>query len=208
MSQSKIQVIFPEHFYVDGPYPLVPAEKDYLLNLKNDVYDNYGGNTASKNSYVLENENLKPFKNYIEKCINQYAYDIMKISRDTKFEITQSWINYNDSGQAHHAHKHSNSVISGVFFIDGDEDCPLVFHRDDTRAFFGGNWEYEIEEYNMLNSRTWVMPNKKNHLVLFPSTLTHSVNNNKSNKERVSLSFNTFLKGYVGKYRRLTELKL
>ena len=79
MNQSKIQVIFPEHFYVDGPYPLVKAEKDYALSLKNNTYTNYGGNTTSVNSYVLENETFKPLKNYIEKCIDEYAYDIMKI---------------------------------------------------------------------------------------------------------------------------------
>ena len=208
MNQSKIQVIFPEHFYVDGPYPIVKAEKDYALSLKNNTYTNYGGNTTSVNSYVLENETFKPLKNYIQKCIDEYAYDIMKISRDTKFEITQSWINYNNSGQGHHNHKHSNSVISGVFFIDGNEDNPITFHRDDSRAFFGGNFEYNIEEYNILNSRTWVMPNKKNHLLLFPSTISHSVNSNNTNKERISLSFNTFIKGNIGEVIRLTELKI
>ena len=206
--KSKIQVIFPEHFYVDGPYPLVPSEKNYALSLKNDTYTNYGGNTTSMNSYVLDNEKFKSLKNYIQICIDEYAYDIMKISRDTKFEITQSWINYNNSGESHHNHKHSNSVISGVFYIEGDGDCPIVFHRDDSRAFFGGNFEYNIEEYNMLNSRTWVLPNKKNHLVLFPSTISHSVNRNDTNNERVSLSFNTFIKGYIGDSKRLTELKI
>ena len=180
MNQSKIQVIFPEHFYVDGPYPIVKAEKDYALSLKNNTYTNYGGNTTSVNSYVLENETFKPLKNYIEKCI----------------------------GQGHHNHKHSNSVISGVFFIDGNEDNPITFHRDDSRAFFGGNFEYNIEEYNILNSRTWVMPNKKNHLLLFPSTISHSVNSNNTNKERISLSFNTFIKGNIGEVIRLTELKI
>ena len=95
-----------------------------------------------------------------------------------------------------------------MFYIDGDEDCPITFHREDSRAYIGGNYEYEIEEYNVLNSRTWTMPNKKNHLILFPSTISHSVNPNNSDKERVSLSFNTFIKGYVGTKKRLTELKL
>jgi len=206
--KSKIQILFPDHFYVDGPYPLMPSEKDYVSHLKKDVYFNIGGNSTSTDSYVLENEKLKSLKNYIENCINEYAYDIFKINRDTKFEITQSWINFNGKGQAHHSHKHSNSVISGVFYIDGDEDCPITFHREDSRAYFGGNYEYEIEEYNVLNSRTWTMPNKKNHLILFPSTISHSVNPNNSDKERVSLSFNTFIKGYVGTKKRLTELKL
>ena len=206
--KNKVQILFPDHFYIDGPYPLLPKEKDFILNTKENVYSNIGGNHTSKNKFVLENENLKSLKNYIQVCINEYAYDYMKISKDTEFYITQSWVNFNSKGQTHHAHKHSYSIISGVFYIDGDEDCPITFHREESKPYFGGNFEYKIDEYNTLNSRTWKMPNQKNHLILFPSTQIHSVGVNNSDKERVSLSFNTFLKGYVGEDIRLTELKL
>jgi len=206
--KNKIQVLFPDHFYTDGPYPLLPNEKQFILNTKEDVYSNIGGNFTSTNNCILESDSLKSLKDYILNCINEYAYDYMKINKDTEFYITQSWINFNGKGQAHHTHKHSNSIISGVFYVEGDEDSPITFHRDDAKPYFGGNYEYVIEEYNVLNSRTWTMPNKKNHLVLFPSTLTHSVKHNNSDIERVSLSFNTFMKGTVGEKKRLTELKL
>ena len=40
--------------------------------------------------------------------------------------------------------------------------------------------------------------NENGKLVLFPSTLLHAVAKNKSDVERISLSFNTFIKGQLG----------
>lgn len=129
--KNKVQLIFPDHFYVDGPYPLVPSEKNFIQSLKEETHVNIGNNLISKNTYILENENLKNLKNYFQQCINEYAYDYYKIDKKTEFYITQSWINFNEKGTQHHTHRHSNSVISGVFYVDGDEDCPIIFSRDD-----------------------------------------------------------------------------
>jgi ectoine hydroxylase-related dioxygenase (phytanoyl-CoA dioxygenase family) len=46
-------------------------------------------------------------------------------------------------------------------------------------------------------------------LIIFPSWVPHSVNRNETkNKERISLSFNTFPVGELGDYYRLTRLNL
>jgi len=47
-----------------------------------------------------------------------------------------------------------------------------------------------------------------NRLFLYPSTLQHSVTKNKSNVERISLAFNTFIKGFVGDNQQRTRLRL
>ena len=47
-------------------------------------------------------------------------------------------------------------------------------------------------DYNNLNVTV-----KNGDLILFPSTLMHSVKTNTSNKERISLAFNSFIKGTV-----------
>jgi uncharacterized protein (TIGR02466 family) len=205
---DKVQILFPDHFYIDGPYNLLPQEKEFILNSKENVFSNLGGNFTSTNNQILENDCLKKLKSYFEQCINEYAYDGMKINKETEFYITQSWINFNSKGQSHHTHQHSNSIISGVFYVEGNDDCPINFHRDAARPYFGGNYEYKLDEYNYFNSKMWMVPNKKHHLILFPSTTLHSVENNNSDIERISLSFNTFMKGTVGNKNGLSELKL
>ena len=50
---------------------------------------------------------------------------------------------------------------------------------------------------------------KNNYLILFPSWLTHSVKPNKeATIDRISLAFNTFVKGNLGKRENLNHLIL
>ena len=40
--------------------------------------------------------------------------------------------------------------------------------------------------------------NEVGRLVIFPSSMVHDVDNNESNKDRVTISFNTFIRGEMG----------
>ena len=50
-------------------------------------------------------------------------------------------------------------------------------------------------EWNTWNSEKWTMLTPKNSVMLFPSTLKHSVDETSNPKTRTSLGFNTFLRG-------------
>ena len=61
----------------------------------------------------------------------------------------------------------------------------------------------------MWNSDNWIFSINNNQLVLFPSWLEHSVpKNKKASADRISISFNTFVRGNLGKRDTLTELIL
>ena len=45
-------------------------------------------------------------------------------------------------------------------------------------------------------------------IIIFPSNLKHSVNKIIEDKTRISLSFNSFVKGRIGNKEDLTEVKL
>ena len=53
-----------------------------------------------------------------------------------------------------------------------------------------------------------MLPMKKGELILFPSNLQHSVPANQSDEDRISLSFNTWIKGDIGDKEKLTYLPL
>ena len=63
------------------------------------------------------------------------------------------------------------------------------------------------DNYNLYNSDSWWLEVEENSLILFPSSLTHAVEKIKTDL-RVSLSFNTFLKGNFGDSEDMTGLKL
>ena len=162
-----------------------------------------GEGAQSVNSYILKSKKLLGLKKFIEKHINYYAHDLLKISRKHKFYITQSWFNFNRKGDIHRAHFHPNSLISGVFYVAGD-DCPILFNNG--RSIFGNAFDVKVEESNLYNSMGWQIPNENFKLILFPSYLEHFVESNKSDTPRISLSMNTFIKGSIGIKDDLTEV--
>jgi predicted 2-oxoglutarate/Fe(II)-dependent dioxygenase YbiX len=63
-------------------------------------------------------------------------------------------------------------------------------------------------DWNLYNSKSWWMEAKTGGLLLFPSSLTHMVQQVTADEDRISIAFNTFLKGNLGDNKDLTELKL
>lgn len=64
------------------------------------------------------------------------------------------------------------------------------------------------KDFNPYNSPSWWLPVQTGDLMLFPSSLTHSVEPVRGDHTRISLSFNTFPVGYVGEDKELTALHL
>jgi len=118
--------------------------------------------------------------------------------------ITQSWLTYTESGESHHEHEHYNSYASGVIYVDCHKTLDkIVFnsHRYDMIC-------PQPRVRNIFNSNAWVIPVEKNQILLFPSSLTHRVPKIEGDYSRISLAFNTFIKGKIGDAETATELFL
>ena len=123
---------------------------------------------------------------------------------DTQVYITQSWINYNEENQYHHLHSHPNSYISGVFYINADEHVDSINFNNKEHLTI----QPVTKKFNIWNSKNWWFPVKKRMLVLFPSSTNHNVFQKKDSDLRISLAFNTFVRGNIGSNIKLNELKL
>ena len=141
-----------------------------------------------------------------KKELDIYFYDCLQFNQSTQLRFSQSWLNYNPKGTFHHVHTHPNSIVSGVYFIKGDQQ-PILFERFENDHLFG-NIIPEVDKYNYYNCGSWKVTNKPGYLLLFPSSVKHGVVMNEATEERISLSFNTFVTGTIGKNRGLTELKI
>ena len=49
---------------------------------------------------------------------------------------------------------------------------------------------------------------EKNHMILFPSTCYHAAPTNVNEERRISLSFNTWIRGNIGSDEMCTKLNL
>jgi uncharacterized protein (TIGR02466 family) len=179
---------------------LSDVEKEFLLGLEQKGNE---GNTTSVNNYVLKDKTLLNLKEFLELSLDKYFMEVYEPSTNVRPYITQSWINYSQKGQYHHQHQHPNSLVSGIFYVKADEKKDKVY-------FIKSEYQQlkiPTENYNPWNSESWWFEVKTGDLFLFPSSLTHKVTTVETDL-RVSLSFNTFLKGSFGKNNELTELVL
>ena len=159
------------------------------------------GNYRSKNTYLFNNKQLSKIKKFCEDSVKIFSEEIFYLEENLK--ITQSWCNANPKGSIHHAHTHSNSIISGVFYLRlNNDNPPIIFNNE-----FNWGIAPKIKKYNIFNSGQLIIPVKAGELILFPSSLNHNVPINKSETVRLSLSFNTFSK-LLGNEDRLTEMDI
>ena len=208
--------LFSTPIFLSGEtYEMSESFFDFIKNVEKTTDVKAQGNnpswvvphTNSTDSYILEKKEFADLKKFIERQLDLYVHGALKISPKHKFYITQSWLNFNEHGEDHHRHYHPNSLISGVFFIDG-EYCPTVMLYSDGDPPFGKGWVFGIEEVNIYNSGKWSCDNKKNAVLMFPSTTEHFVDDYIGAGTRMSLSFNVFVKGNMGLDIDKTELIL
>jgi len=199
------------------PCPIFICERDSNLTLKEEkeieiiikegLSKNYhANNSTSINSYIF-NGKLKKIKQFCEQQIKIYVEQIIDPEEALNIYITQSWLNITKPGEWHHNHSHANSIISGVFYISVEKDDKIFF--EDPNIEVKGVIKIKPKESNVWNSFSWYFPVNNNELILFPSWLNHNVKpNKKATRDRISLSFNTFIKGNIGDKETLSELIL
>jgi uncharacterized protein (TIGR02466 family) len=160
------------------------------------------GNSVSYETYVLDAPEMATLKAEIEAFIKVW-FDKVAANSSVEPYITQSWLNWTQKDQRHHIHNHPNSYLSGVLYVTCADDDKISFDKMSYQQI-----RIIPEHHNEYNSDvTWfkINPGK---LILFPSEVRHQVDVKKSDQIRVSLAFNTFLRGTIGKGVSLTELKL
>ena len=196
----KIYSLFPHpvgNFELDRDFSKkeIKTINQKLENLNQNV-----GNKHSKDTLVLDNNNLINLKQFCSDALNKFTIGVF--GKQIDLRITQSWLNITKKNEYHHKHYHPNSFISGVLYIDTDESDKIYFHNPEKPAFLS-----DSKIFGLYNSPDWWLPTQKSSLILFMSSLEHSVAPIQGDK-RISLSFNTFFNSQFGPADTLTLLPL
>jgi len=204
MITSKIHGIFPTPIYISKlEREFSKKELSFIDVTKENVYKN-DGNTTSTDNYILNHKTFKNLKEELNLKIQDYFDKIVSPANNITPYITQSWLNYTETNQYHHKHTHPNSLVSGVLYINCNEEFDKI-------KFFNENYKTiktEVKDWNIWNSETWWFSVKTGDLIMFPSSLTHMVETKQGDNTRISLAFNVFIKGTLGMNKNLTELIL
>jgi len=197
MKEGIAHAIFPKPVYVcDLGRQFTTDEYKIFEQSKRESHINVG-NYVGDNDYILDHHSLSDLKHNILSAIDIYSEKIGGYQPEMKLCITQSWMNWTANGQFHHRHFHYNSLISGVLYIDVDENLDsIIFHKQEYNQL-----RPIYQSYNQFNTDNCEIKIKNGMLLLFPSDLSHSVDVKSGDNVRISLAFNTFFKGAIGSKR-------
>lgn len=180
-------------------------ELRFVDQCSNDVRRNIY-NLQSNNTFILSSPEMASIKDFIDHNLKLYVKNIIMPEHPIELYITQSWLNYTPPTGAHHKHFHANSIVSGVLYIH-------AIPEEDKIRFYNNNiLQMQISTYapTQYNSEMCEIGVESGTLLLFNSLLQHSVDAVSADRTdtRVSLSFNTFIKGTMGSEHALNLLEL
>ena len=138
--------------------------------------------------FDLNDKDPQTFIAFILPAIEQVMTDMNwdKIKQTAK--INNMWAIINRGGSANLRHQHGNSTISGAYYVRAPINSGDIIFYDPRPAPVYSH--PNVTNPNILNAQVNGVSPKEGALVLFPSYLDHSVNENKSAEERIVISFN------------------
>jgi uncharacterized protein (TIGR02466 family) len=136
---------------------------------------------------------LAPFVDHLRRGVEQVLTFLHVES--APFELTGLWLNVVAPGGAVRMHNHPNNFLSGVYYLQVQQGADTIhFHdpRPQTAIV-----RPPVTELTAYNTDQVVVNVEEGTLVIFPAWLVHSVDANRSDRERVSASFNAMFSPYA-----------
>tara|TARA_B100001989_G_scaffold4199_1_gene2853 strand:+ start:154 stop:765 length:612 start_codon:yes stop_codon:yes gene_type:complete len=197
---ARIMNLFPVPVYFENCNFDYTEEFEFLKKQPSRIDDRKKKKQTSADTFLLKKPELKRLKDWIEITLDTFVKNVYK--SQTELYITQSWLNTIGFGGGLSAHHHPNSIISGVWYPEITMGQTPSIHFCNFQK--SSNILLNVDDNNLYNSDTMYAPIQSGNLILFPSNLYHGVKPNTTDKNRYSLSFNTWTHSDLGSEFELT----
>ena len=168
--------------------PDMPDVLDRIFDFAYVPYSYGTGGDRSVNQDILSL--LPDLATWLEPIIGEYMYGYLGIDSELhQIEVTAAWVNRYKKGDAAVPHVHQNSMYSGNIFLQGTTG-DFVVERIPHRYM-----QPTVAHNNVYSSTQWNIKAVPGSVVLFPSDLIHYTKPNEEDTERITLSFNLFVRG-------------
>ena len=138
--------------------------------------------------FVLDDNSIKNFVETILPKIKNAIEDMGWDKDKNKIKITSIWSIINTKNASNSRHIHANNYISAAYYVKAPKNCGNIIFYDPREAKTIRKPASNIS--NNLNAEIVSIVPEEGLLVLFPSYLHHSVNQNTTDEERIVISFN------------------
>lgn len=182
------RALFPTYMFSSSIPQIDNVEiKKYALDLKSKikseiVSNRNGWQSPSFNS--TEHYQIKKVVDEISKRL-ELIYKNLDISRKPK--LANYWININGPTSYNERHNHTLSFFSCVYYVAVPKNSgDFIIERDDESKFFLQYFEKENEH----SAQAFMIEPTESQILIFPSWVYHSVGQNNSQDDRISIAFN------------------
>ena len=168
-------------------------EEMYSFIKETQIKDQKGIKKSNNKGWHSKNFDMQVIQ--IQNFIKNVSPSIEKVMTDMNWEknkqsvkISNMWAIINTGGSTNSRHQHGNSTISAAYYVRAPKNCgDIVFYDPRPAPVF---YYPTALSSNLLNAQVNSITPKERSLILFPSYIDHSVNENLSNDERIVISFN------------------
>ncbi len=192
----KTNLIFPvpiHQFDVNGFGEIQNELIDYAYGLKKKEpkgvsLSNYGGWQST--GFHIENED-DILHHFIINSLSGFPV----IQKSVNI-IVNAWVNINKPGDYNTKHQHPNCNLSGVLWIKAPQNSGEIVFQSPVEFQTYTEIESYTEEFKNHNNyfHSYYFTPTEGRILVFPSHLQHEVFENKSNEDRISVSFNISLR--------------
>lgn len=179
---------FPSSMYAVDLVLTKQEEQRYIDIVKDNIIESRSRFGQTKgNLHLLED--MKPFVQRVRQAVHKIIETHIWWNIDD-FRINQMWGNSYNKGYWIPRHTHPNNHLSGIFYLDLEEDSggtvffnpnPVVNHIEIPSKGRGSSFGF---------TKTLISQGRRHRLIIFPSYLDHCSEPNRSDKPRITISFN------------------
>lgn len=196
MNTIQVFKIFPVpvfEFQIDNYQQTNLELKEFIYKLKekdpNGLEISNAGGWHSPYFDIQKNELLKKFfgkiKDNLMKIFNDHMGWECKLEQ---IRISNMWSVVNSKNSFNIRHNHPNSIFSAAYYVKTQENAGNIkfFDPKEVKVMY----HPKIKTQNEFSSHIVKIKPEEGKLLLFPSYLHHSVEENLSNEDRIVISFN------------------
>jgi uncharacterized protein (TIGR02466 family) len=166
------------------------------IDLNQFSYETFKGSTklrTEKYLNILLNPAMKDIATWIEMQAKDYLDNELGLEYE-EFFFSESWLNISGKGGKQGIHNHSNSIISGTYYLKSEDGHPpLEFYRSkyDSVPFISLTEHYKQGNPNTASKLAF--PCTQDSMIIFQSQLYHGHVPNDLESERIGISWNALV---------------
>tara|TARA_S200000501_G_scaffold309689_1_gene299687 strand:+ start:485 stop:1087 length:603 start_codon:yes stop_codon:yes gene_type:complete len=193
-----VENIFPVPIHVIDVDNFSSLQKKLIYLAYKENKKNQGRTASNVGGYQSFPFQLREKNDKLSQILLDIFSNLPCFKKSIQFE-SSAWININKSGDSNQNHNHPATNLAGVLWIKIPENSGNIRFLSPYNFLAYGEINSYTEDFKKMTGYyyDYVFEPKEGSMIIFPAHLVHKVEENKSNEDRISVSFNIDLHNFL-----------